>query len=156
MWLGQPAVSISRIGGFTLIEMVIAIVVISIGLAGVLAAFNTAVKSSADPMIQKQMLAVAEEMMEEILLKPYSPGSGTISGCIRTNADDISDYDSYSRPVCDIDGTAVPSLSGYTVVVSVSAGTLGTLASNVKKITVTVSHGSQSVVLVGWRTDYAS
>lgn len=147
-----------RASGFTLIEMVIAIVIISVGLAGVLLAFTTAVKSSADPLIHKQMLAIAEEMMEEVLLKPYAVGPGTISGCDRTNADDVSDYSGYNQPVCDISGTAIFSPSTtYTVTVAVdSAASLGTLSSNVKKVTVTVTHGSESLSLVGWRTDYAT
>lgn len=145
--------------GFTLVEMVIAIVIISVGLAGVLMAFNATVKSSADPMIHKQMLAIAEEMMEEILLKPYAPATGAISGCNRASADDVSDYAAYTdQPVCDIDGTAVAGLSGYTVSVAVdAAASLGTLASGVKKVTVTVKYGaSEPLELVGWRTDYAS
>lgn len=144
--------------GFTLVEMIIAIVIISIGLAGVLLAFNATVKSSADPLIHKQMLAVAEEMMEEILLKPYTPAPGTISGCNRASADDVSDYAGYtSQPVCDIDGAAVSGLGGYTVSVAVDAlASLGTLSVNVKKVTVTVTHGSESLSLIGWRTDYAS
>src|ERR1035437_6548371 len=94
LW-GQPAVFTRRTSGFTLIEMIMAIMIIGIGLAGVLLAFNVAVKSSADPMIHKQMLAIAEEMMEEILLKPYAPAAGTISGCNRASADDVSDYNGY-------------------------------------------------------------
>ena len=145
------------IGGFTLIEMVIAIVVIGIGLAGVLMVFNVTVKSSADPLIHKQMLAIAEEMMEEISLKPYAAGTGTIVGCNRSAADDISDYNGYSQAICDIDGTAVAGLSGYTVAVTVSlAVPWQTLTTGVKKITVTVSGSGESLVLTGWRTDYAS
>ena len=144
-------------GGFTLIEMVIAIVVIGIGLAGVLMVFNVTVKSSADPLIRKQMLAIAEEMMEEISLKPYAVGTGTIVGCNRSAADDISDYDTYSQAICDIDGAAVAGLGGYTVAVTVSlAAPWQTLATGVKKITVTVSHSGESLVLTGWRTDYGS
>lgn len=149
-----------RASGFTLIEMIIAIVIISVGLAGVLLAFTTAVKSSADPLIHKQMLAIAEEMMEEVLLKPYAVGPGTISGCDRHNADDVSDYNGYNQPVCDISGTAIFSPSTtYTVTVAVvPAGDLGALSSsNVKKVTVTVNHGSSdALTLVGWRTWYAS
>jgi MSHA pilin protein MshD len=63
--------------------MIVAIVILGVGLAGVLTAFSTTVKSSADPMLNKQMLAIAEGMLEEILLKPYAAGSGTISGCNR-------------------------------------------------------------------------
>jgi len=147
-----------RASGFTLIEMIIAIVIIGVGLAGVLAAFNTTVKSSADPLIHKQMMAIAEEMMEEILLKPYAPAAGSISGCNRAAANDVSDYSAYTdQPVCDIDGTAVTGLSGYTVTVTVTPDNLGTPAVAAKKITVTVKYGAtESLTLNSWRTDYAS
>ena len=55
--------------GFTLIELIIFIVVVAAGLAGILSVMNTVVKSSADPMIRKQTIAIAESLLEEILLK---------------------------------------------------------------------------------------
>ena len=147
-----------RAAGFTLVEMVMAIVIISVGLAGVLLAFNTAVKSSADPLIHKQMLAVAEEMMEEILLKPYSSDDapGAISGCNRANADDVRDYADYDQAVCDVDGTPIDGLGAYRVSVKVDTGSLQGV-NNSLRITVTASHSgsSESVVLDGWRTGYA-
>lgn len=147
----------SKTRGFTLVEMIIAIVIIGVGLAGVLSAFTMTVRASADPLIRKQMLSIAEEMLEEVLLKPYASRSGTITGCNRTNADDVSDYNNYSQPVCSPDGTVIGNLSTYTVSVSVdSAATLGTLGAGVKKIKVTVQRGSDALTLVGWRTDYAS
>jgi MSHA pilin protein MshD len=147
--------------GFTLIEMIIAIVIISVGLAGLLLAFNTTVKSSADPMIHKQMLSIAEEMMEEIRLKPMTVGAGTIADCNRTAADDVADYAGYNQPICDIDGAAVGVLAGYTVAVAQDATaaanlTNGTTAVPAIKITVTVTHGSETFSLVGWRTAYGS
>lgn len=147
----------SKSRGFTLIEMIVAIVILGVGLAGVLTAFSTTVKSSADPMLNKQMLAIAEGMLEEILLKPYAAGSGTISGCNRSLADDINDYAAYSQPVCDLSGNAIATLSGYTIAVSLDSGaTLHTLASDVTKITVTVNRGSESFSLSGYRTNYAN
>lgn len=163
-----------RASGFTLIEMVIAIVIISVGLAGVLMAFNTAVKSSADPMIHKQMLAVAEEMMEEVLLKPFDPvvpvSTNSLKNCggasppSREAFNDVTDYHGYqTNGICTIEGVAVPGLEtpyGLTVTVA-PAGDLGTGSSsisisNVKKVTVTVNHGtSEALTLVGWRTWYA-
>lgn len=143
------------LGGFTLIEMIIAIVIIGVGLAGVLAAYSTTVKSSGDPLIHKQMLSVAEEMMEEVLLKPYASGTGTISGCNRSAADDINDYIGYSQAVCDIDGNAVAGLTGYTVAVAVTTVTWQGIA-NTLRVSVTVSRGSDSMNLVSYRTDYAS
>lgn len=148
-----------RASEFTLVEMIVAIVIISVGLAGVLLAFGTTVRSSADPMLRKQMLSIAEEMMEEILLKPYSATNrpGTIIGCNRSAADDIGDYAAYaSQPVCDIDGVAVAGLEGYAVSVSVEAASLGAVVAGVRKITVHVVRGAESLSLTGWRADYAS
>lgn len=147
--------SSERQAGMTLIELVTAIVVVGVGLAGVLAAFLAVVKSSSDPLVHKQMLAVAEEMMDEITLKSYAPvASGGASGCARNTFNDVDDYNGYSSSaICDIDGTVV--LSGYSVAVSVVPGTLSGVAL-AKKITVSVSHGGDSFQLIGWRTGYAS
>lgn len=147
-----------RSGGFTLIEMIIAIVIIGVGLAGVLTAFTTTVRASADTLIHKQMLAVAEEMLEEILLKPYAVSSGgTITNCDRSQANDIFDYGSYTnQPVCDIAGTAVAGLADYRVTVTQEAADIGAPTAPSTKISVTVRHGVDSLTLVGWRTNYGS
>jgi MSHA pilin protein MshD len=161
-----------RAAGFTLVEMIIAIVIISVGLAGVLTAFNITVKSSADPMIHKQMLSIAEEMMEEIMLKPYAvvgvaPVNAATScgvvAAVRSAFDDVSDYHNYqTNDVCDIDGVGVAGLAGYsvkvTVVVNVAVATdlAGLPIGAVKKVTVVVTRGGETMILVGWRTDYAS
>lgn len=55
-----------RQAGISLIELVIFIVIVSVAVAGVLSVFNIAVKSSADPMIRKQAIAIAESLLTEI------------------------------------------------------------------------------------------
>jgi MSHA pilin protein MshD len=140
----------------TLVEMLIAIVVIGVGLTGVLAAFGAVTRGSADPLIQQQMLAIGEEMLEEIQLKPFAPATHVApSGCARDTFNDVSDYNGYTQPICTIDGVAISPLSTYAVSVQVQSASLaGVVAA--KRITVTVTHGGASLVLVGWRTDFAS
>jgi len=138
-----------------LIEMVLAIVIISVGLAGVLLAFNVSVKSSADPLVRKQMQAVAEEMMEEVLLKPYAVAPGAVAGCDRSAADDVRDYDAYNQAICDVDGAGVVGLAGYVVSVAVTPALWQGLP-NTLRVVVTVTHGADILSIVGWRTDYAS
>jgi len=58
--------------GLSLIELIVAIVVIGVAVAGVLAAITVSTRSSADPMIQKQALAIAEAFLEEVQLQPFT------------------------------------------------------------------------------------
>lgn len=117
----------SRQHGFTLIELIIFIVVVGAGLAGILSVMNTVVKSSADPMVRKQSIAIAESLLEEILLKEYANpvGGYAAGGTDRAQFDDVSDYDNYTtgtagiREVFNMTSTAVgdpvPGLSGYNI-----------------------------------------
>lgn len=58
--------------GVSLIELIVFIVVVSIGVAGVLLALNMSTRASADPLIQKQALAIAEAILEEVELRPLT------------------------------------------------------------------------------------
>lgn len=58
--------------GFTLIEMALFIVVVGVGVAGTLMAFDYASRDSADPVVRKQALAIAESLLEEIQQMPFT------------------------------------------------------------------------------------
>ena len=58
--------------GISLIELIMFIVIVSVALAGILLVMNVTTKSSADPLIHKQALAVAESLLEEIELMPFT------------------------------------------------------------------------------------
>ena len=69
----RPATALpGSIRGLSLIELIVSIVVISVAVAGVLGALSIASRTSADPMIQKQALAIAEAILEEVQLKPFT------------------------------------------------------------------------------------
>lgn len=61
-----------RQAGVSLVEVIIFILVVAVALAGVLGAMNLATRSSADPLAQKQALAIAESLLEEIELMPFT------------------------------------------------------------------------------------
>ena len=61
-----------RQNGLSLVEQIVFIVVVAVAVAGVLAALNLATRASADPMIQKQALAIAEAVLEEAQLQPFT------------------------------------------------------------------------------------
>jgi len=143
--------------GFTLIELVIFIVVVSIGIAGILTVMDTVVKSSADPMARKQTMAIAEALLDEILLKNYANPSGGYAGSDRSLFDDVSDYHGYSTSsgVLDLAGTAIAGLGSYNInSVVVAATTELTGVAAAKKVTVTVSGPAGSLSLSGYRTNY--
>ena len=145
--------------GMTLIELMLAIIILGVGLAGVLLAFSTVTRGSADPVVAQQMLAIAEEMLEEIQLKPYlAAPNAAPAACARNTYNDVLDYNGYAASgICTIDGTPIASLASYSVRVQVQGAALAGLAATVAlRITVTVTHGSDSYMLTGWRTDFAS
>ena len=147
----------NRQRGFTLMEAVVAIVVIGVALAGVLLAVRESVRGSADPVVQRQLLAAAQQFMEEVQLKPWAAAANSApAGCARDTFNDLLDYHGYSSSgICAVDGTAIPLLADYGVSITVAAGTLGGVTA-ARRITVTVTRGAQSVTLTGWRTDHAS
>lgn len=146
----------------TLIELIVAIVIIGIGLTGVLLTFTTTVRHSADPMVRKQLSAIADEMMEEILLKPFAVTAPNppFAGCARDTYNDVRDYNGYSAVnICDIDGVTVLSEVGVSVSVSPPAASpvslSGVAATDQLTVMVNVTRGSESYSLTGWRTCYA-
>lgn len=48
------------------------IVIVGAALSGILLVMNTVTKNSADPLIHKQALSIAESLLEEIELMPYT------------------------------------------------------------------------------------
>lgn len=150
--------------GMTLVELIIAMVIIGVGVAGIIGTYETTTKNSASPVLQKQVVAIAEGMMEEIQRMPFAAGGApppaVLPGCpaSRSAFDDVRDYHGYDcNDARDILGNL--QLSGYRVQVSIAAGASpgfpGVSAADLLTITVTVTSGGATTTLVGWRTNYA-
>lgn len=58
--------------GISLIELVMFILIVSVGIVGILSVMNITTKASADPMLRKQALSIAESLLEEIQLQPFT------------------------------------------------------------------------------------
>ena len=177
--------------GLTLIELIFFIVIVGGALAGVLSVLNVTTKSSADPLVRKTMLAIAQALLEEVQLLPFTycdpddanaltatsavvgglgcstavEGAGPEAGETRSTGlalfDNVSDYHGLTlNPITDVTGNIAPA-AGYSATFSVSneagfgpAGlTLPSAA--VLRIAVTVTKGSDSFTLEGYRTRYA-
>ncbi len=58
--------------GFTLIELIIFIVIVTVALAGVLSVLTQSTSRSVDPQLRRQALAIAESLLEEVQLMPFT------------------------------------------------------------------------------------
>lgn len=58
--------------GVSLVEVILFMVLVGIAAAAVLGVFAGTMKRSADPLIDKQALAIAESLLEEIRLMPFT------------------------------------------------------------------------------------
>lgn len=61
-----------RQAGVTLIELIIFIVVIAVGLAGIVAVMSFTTANSSDPLRRKQALMIAEGLLEEVRLAGFT------------------------------------------------------------------------------------
>lgn len=64
--------AVTKHGGFSLVELVVFITIISITIAGVIGALNYLNGHSADPLARKQALTIAESMLQEAIQMPYT------------------------------------------------------------------------------------
>ena len=142
-----------RCSGFTLIELIIFIVVVSAGLAGILSVMNTVVKSSADPMVRKQAMALADSILEEILQKEYEDPDGLPNG-VESGRDTYDDVDDYHGKTEAIFTDWPATLGAYTVAITVTPMTLNTIAAKQVTVTVTSTSGSDVIAMTGYRTKY--
>jgi len=175
----------ARQRGISLIELIMFIIIVGIGVAGLLLVFNTTLAKSADPMIQKQMLAIAESLLEEVEAKAFTycdPDDANVTtapsaaGCATTaeamgpeagesRAGTITPFDNVNdygpnltiNPITDVTGTGVAGLGAYSATIAIAAVALGTVpATDSLQITITVTGpGNNSLALQGYRTRYA-
>lgn len=146
-----------------MIELIIFIVIVGVGVAGVLSVFTTSVSRSADPMVRKQALSIAESLLEEILLKdfvdPNGDGNGTPGVCNggvvanRPRWDDVCDYNGFtSTGITDAQGNAVAALANYSVLPAVAVTTVAVGGVNLKRVEVSVTDTQNNVItIVGYR-----
>ena len=143
--------------GFTLIELIVAITIVSIvatTLLGLLAAVSS---RSADAMLQQQASAIAQAYLDEILQR-WVVENGTPPNTGRGSWDLVDQYDGLvDVGAKDQFGNAIVALSAYTVSVSVvqSAALPGIAGAAARRIDVTVTRAPNvSVAVSGYRTNY--
>lgn len=147
--------------GMTLVELVIAIVIVGIAAAALYSAMAGITARSADPMLRQQSLAIAEAYLEEILsrdfLDPTSQEQCPERPAARGDYDNVCDYagldDSGAR---DADGDPIPGLQDYRIRVAVTPQAFaGVSAAAALQVEVAVTDPTgQRLALSAWRTCY--
>lgn len=158
-----------RSSGLSLIELLIFVVIVSIALAALLQVFLQAGKASADPQVQRQALAIAEALLDEVELMPFTfcdpddanlESAAASNGCASQNEasmgpeagetrytspqfDNVNDYNGFTMSgIRDLTNTAVGGLSGFSASVTVAPSALGSISQgsgDALLITVTVT-----------------
>ena len=145
------------LSGVTLIEVVVAIVIVAMAATAILGAMASITMRGAETMVRQQAVAVAEAYLEEILLQPVAfPG-----GVVPTTRASFNDEDQYNG-LSDVGahdqfGNAIAFLSGYNVSVAVTQTTslTGIAAAQARQINVTVADpNGVTVRLTGYRANF--
>lgn len=152
-----------RIKGVTLIEMVVFIIVLSIGLTAMVAAMNNHLSNSVDPITNIRALECAQAKLDEISARKFDENSPTggvpacdsaevgAAACLGIVPD--ADFDD----VGDYNGQVDNSDSNCTVSVSVvnGGGDLSLSAAQARRITVdVVSPGGGRATLSTYRANF--
>jgi prepilin-type N-terminal cleavage/methylation domain-containing protein len=138
----EPGVRSRKSGenGFTLIETVITLVVLSIAAIGVLSVFTVGIKGSANPLVAEQAVQLAQEKMDMIIGDRENPAVGfgfshIVPGSYPAESAGSFGFAGFSRTTTIIcvdattlntnNGQAPPcTISGYTHVAVTVANTL--------------------------------
>ena len=141
--------------GVTLVELVVSIVIVALASSAVIGALAVNTAASADPMIRKQAVAVAEAYLEEILLKSFVDPDGADGEAARADFDDVDDYAGLSDAGArDQFGNPLAGLGAYTIDVGVVASTAlaGAPAADTWRVDVRVTRGTDiDFTLSGYR-----
>jgi len=163
--------------GLTMIELIIFILVVTIAVIGVLGVITLNTSRSADPIRQKQALAIAEGMLNEIRSAGTDPCSITdpnygIVGAVCTEPDNVGPEGGAARPYDNVNdyvanwntpsaynedllGARLPAGYAATVTITQPATFAGIPASDTFLITVSVNYGGNTnVVLSTYRLRY--
>lgn len=133
--------------GFSLVEILALIVVLSIGSVGIFSLINQLIFQSTNPVAVEQAIWIANAYMEEVLSKPfYDPTTGTICPAAPSNRadfDNVCDYSGLSESPTDQNGNAISLLSDYQADISVTpVANWQNMPEQVLRVVVTISHNN--------------
>ena len=166
MFTRPPVKANLRSGGFSFLELLIFVVVVSTALLGVLSVINLDVSRSAEALQRKQAIAVAEAFIDEVLTRQFANPSAFVGTPTQINRPFFIDIDDYhlftSNGIFTKNGQVVSGLTGYSVSISITPSAANTPVSGgvfvttgeMKRIDVTVTTPSgEPVKLSAYRAN---
>jgi MSHA pilin protein MshD len=128
---------VKRAGGFTLVELVVAITIVGIVSTTVLGVMSATAARSGDSMVSNQAVMIAHAYLQEIMSQQYYGPSRQTS---RAAFDDVDDYHGLvDIGAVDPSGRAIAGLSKFRIDVTVTPGSWGTPVVAAKLIQVRVT-----------------
>lgn len=155
-------INIRKISGATLVELIIAMVIISTTVIAFLNTYRIITLNSTDPMITKQSVMIAESLMDEIMgksiEKPIDGFTGPFNESNRKNFDSLMDYNGFTMVgIKNLNGVAIPALSSYSVIVNINNVAIGTIpVSDSYQINIQVTNSLGIIKFKGYRFNYES
>jgi prepilin-type N-terminal cleavage/methylation domain-containing protein len=161
----SPNTDRSRRAGFTLVESLIASVVLAVAVVGISGTLASSYQQSKDQVSSAEATQLARQLMEEISGKPFEVPQGSANNAVgwsggnrnRATYDDVQDYHGFTDTSTSITtlggatqsfGTAGP----YTRSVTVTAGPVPVghtaPAADFKRVTVTVTRPRGTPVVI--------
>jgi prepilin-type N-terminal cleavage/methylation domain-containing protein len=83
--------NLSRQRGVTMIESMAAVSVMLIGATGIAGLYTTGVRMNGDARRVTRATAIAQDLMNNLLMQPYSEGGGPFANACTANDNDIAD-----------------------------------------------------------------
>ena len=157
--------------GFTLIETIVFITVVSIALGTLIKVFNQGVSRSVEPIVKIRLLELAQSKLDEVIARKYDHNtpSGGVPACnsdasaalctaaIGREGAETCAMSAEFNDVDDFDGCSDMPYPNYTRTVAISyAGTdLGLATTNAKRLQVTVSlTDGEVLILSSYRANF--
>ena len=140
--------------GMTLIELIVALALAGVLLGSLWTAWALMGRASADPLVARQQLAIAQSLLREIELQPIT-GASAVATPGRTGFASITDYNGLVMTgISDVEGNAVTGLQAYGATVAVSMLALaGVPGASGYWVTVSVTGPDSRALKLGqWRS----
>lgn len=155
--------------GFTLIETMVFIVVVSIALGALMQVYSQGVSQSVDPIVRVRLLELAQSKLDEVVARKYdhnspsggvpacnSAGGATCTTVLGREGSEICAVPTGLNDVDDFNGCTDSPYTNYsrTVTVFEVGADLGLPAGDAKRIEVTVTLGAESLTLSSYRANF--